>query len=80
MRRIAYDTTLDRPGCVMVAATLGADTRVPAEFPTESWILYPSPGMGVYEVSDEQVAILARRVRARYEETGSVPLDSGTTV
>ena len=59
-RLIAYDTTRRRPGCVNVAAALGADTDLPQLFPDDWWLTYPTPEMKVFPVTDEQVAALLK--------------------
>jgi hypothetical protein len=66
MTTIAYDCVLDRPGCVMVAAGLGADSQIPNRFSPHSWLVHVSPDMKVYEVTDEQLDILVARSRAKY--------------
>lgn len=63
--RIVYDTTLDQPACVLVAAALGGDPNVANLFPSESWLLTPTPNMGVFDATPEQVAILVKRNQER---------------
>lgn len=63
--RLAYDTKLDRPACVLVAAALGGDPHAASLFPSETWLLTPTPDMSVYDTTPEQVAILVRRNRER---------------
>ena len=64
-RRIAFDVVEMRPGCVLIAAALGASVELAKEFPVESWILQPSDDMRVYEVTDEQLAWLKEVVNDR---------------
>lgn len=59
--KIAYDCSQDRPACVLVAAGLGADSSLASRFPTKSWLLAPTPDMGVYEVSEAELKILVDR-------------------
>lgn len=58
---VAYDVVLDRPGCVLVAAAMGADTEVCHLFPTDSWLLAPTPDMRVYPTTEAQLAKLVAR-------------------
>lgn len=60
--KVAFDTELMRPGCVLVAAGLGADTEPCAHFETDTWLLHPTPGMRVFETTPEQLAQLVRMV------------------
>lgn len=55
---LAYDCKLKRPGCVLVAAGIGADPNASKRFPSEAWLLYPTPDMRVYEATDEQINTL----------------------
>jgi len=52
---LAYDCTLMRPACVLVAAAMGADSRVPHIFPTGSWLTHKTPDMKLYETTPEQL-------------------------
>lgn len=65
---VAFDIEAMRPGCVNVAAGMGADHRVPSQFPVDSWLLSPTPAMRVYPTTPAQLAQLVERVRARYPE------------
>lgn len=56
--RIAYDATLRRPGCVLIAAALGASTTIAKLFPSEVWLTSLTPGMKVYEITREQLVDL----------------------
>lgn len=60
--RIVFDTQLMRPGCVMLAAVMGGDTRAAMLFDSERWLLSPTPNMAVFEISDEDLNWLAHRV------------------
>jgi hypothetical protein len=66
---IAYDITLMRPGCVNVAAGLGCNTKFPASFPVESWLVHPTDNMRVYPIrSDEELlALVAKTIEAHPE-------------
>jgi hypothetical protein len=62
--KVAFDTELRRPGCVIVAASLGADTEPCSHFAAATWITHPTPGMRVFETTPEQLTILVRMVEA----------------
>lgn len=66
--KLAFDIELMRPACVLVAAGMGADSTVPARFPTESWLLSPTSDMKVYETSDEQLNALVGIVENNLEQ------------
>lgn len=51
---IAYDTTLYRPGCALIQAALGGSSELAQEFPTDLWLLVPTPNMKVYPVRDRK--------------------------
>lgn len=61
--KVAFDIELMRPGCVLVAAALGADTEPCAHFETETWLLAPTPGMRVFETTPEQLRRLVELAR-----------------
>lgn len=65
---IAYDCRLKRPGCVLVAAGIGADPEVSKRFPSETWLLAPTDDMRVYEATDAQIDLLVRMAAASTEE------------
>jgi hypothetical protein len=56
MPRLVYDIKLKRPGCVLLQAALGGDPGVANNFPTEHWLLAPSPDMKTYVLSDQELA------------------------
>jgi hypothetical protein len=60
--KVAFDIELMRPGCVLVAAALGADMEPCSHFDTDSWLLAPTPGMRVFETTPEQLKTLVRVV------------------
>lgn len=47
---LAYDIDLLRPGCVLIQAGLGGSSTACNRFPTESWLLFPTPGMRLYAI------------------------------
>jgi hypothetical protein len=60
--RIAFDTKLRRPGCVLVQAALGASvpgTLFQRHFPHETWLVSPTEDMKVYSVTEEQLEKLS---------------------
>ena len=58
MPLLAYDVQEKRPACVLLAAAIGADTSAAKAFPSELWLLAPTPGLKVYDVSDSQLFII----------------------
>lgn len=65
--RLAYDCVLMRPACVLVAAALGADRRVPQLFPIGSWLLTKTENMQVYETTPEQLLIVIQKTATNME-------------
>ena len=65
---IAYDLDEQRPGCVLIQAAMGASISSDAliAFPTESWLLAPTPAMRLFEVTPHQLDILQRRAHRVY--------------
>jgi hypothetical protein len=56
-------------GCALLQAQYGAlSNEKLAEFNTEGWLLYPSPTMGVYEVTEEQLKVLVHRVNTTHKK------------
>jgi hypothetical protein len=66
-RRIAFDIEEMRPGCVLLQAILGGHTQIAHEFETRDWLLEPTPGLRVYEVTKEQLAQLVVKVETNRE-------------
>lgn len=62
--KIVFDIGLMRPACVLVQAALGGDPEVAHRFPLNSWLLAPTDGMKVYELTEEQIPILVGKVQA----------------
>lgn len=58
MSVLAFDTTLRRPGCALIQAALGGDTRAANRFPSETWLTGLTPDMKLYRVTEEQVTKL----------------------
>jgi hypothetical protein len=65
--KIAFDPVLQRPACVLVAAAFGADTALCHRFPLDSWLLAPTPTMGAFHVTEDQMAYLVRLVELQYQ-------------
>ncbi len=68
--KIVFDPKLRRPGCALLQVMFGGD--VPSlvfgfKFPHETWLLAPTPDMGPYEVSEQQLDLL---VEIAYEAVG----------
>jgi hypothetical protein len=52
---LVYDIKLRRPGCALLQAALGGDPGMANSFPSEHWLLAPTPDMKTYNISDEQL-------------------------
>lgn len=58
--KIAYDAVLKKPGCVLIQAVMGGDIPdFAALFPSESWLLAPTPDMKLYTVTEKQLTYLS---------------------
>ncbi len=60
--KVAFDIKLMRPGCALVAAALGASIEAANRFNVEDWLLYPTPGMEVFETTEAQLEALITKV------------------
>jgi hypothetical protein len=49
-----YDCELCRPGCVLLQAGLGGSASLAHEFPVESWLLAPTPGLKKYKLENRE--------------------------
>jgi hypothetical protein len=67
VKTIAYDTELNRPGCAIVQATMGATPGIANSFDERTWLVSITDAMRVYPVTDEQLAILVATARRREE-------------
>lgn len=63
--KIAYDTELMRPGCVLLAVALGADSAASKEFDSRDWLTAPTPGLKVYEATPAQIKQLVKMTESR---------------
>lgn len=52
---LVYDMKLKRPGCALLQAALGGTGGMANQFPTEHWLLVPTPDMKTYKISDEEL-------------------------
>lgn len=66
--KIAFDPKEMRPGCALIQAALGCGTSIAHEFPVGSWLLAPTPELGVYEVNEVELSKLVLLVRLRHGE------------
>ena len=67
--KIAYDTKLMRPGCVLLQAPLGCTAPNLADlFPVNSWLLAPTPDLRVFPVTDAQLLKLIRMAKLMDED------------
>lgn len=58
--KIAFDTTLRRPGCAIVQAGFGCDPQVSHYFNSDTWLLVPTDDMRVFKATPEQLQALVR--------------------
>jgi hypothetical protein len=58
---IVFDIQQMRPGCALIQAIMGGSPGVLNNFPAECWLDAPTPGMALYNVTDEQLNILIER-------------------
>lgn len=64
MKAIMYDCDLKRPGCVLLQVMCGLSTEdLMTHFDNEDWLLHPTPGMQLYNVTDEQLVQLGKITR-----------------
>lgn len=61
---IAYDPVLKRPGCALIAAAYGADYRLCHRFESRDWLQAPTPNMGLFRVTAEQLDQLVKITEA----------------
>lgn len=52
---LVYDIKLKRPGCALLQAALGGSGGVAGQFPTEYWLLAPTPDLKAYQISDQEL-------------------------
>jgi len=58
--KIVYDVELRRPGCAIIQAAMGGDRSIANEFDTATWLTFPTPNMGLYEVTQKQLDYLVK--------------------
>jgi len=51
---------------VLLQAAMGADSDLAHRFPSESWLVAPTPDMTVREVTEDQLEILIEMARRTY--------------
>lgn len=61
--RVAFDTVLMRPGCVLLQAAMGGSVEFAKACPTDSWLLHPTPDLKVYPLEDWQIPVLIEKVK-----------------
>jgi hypothetical protein len=71
-RRIVFDTKLERPACVLLQVGLGGDPKLAHLFPTETWLLAPTPDMHAFPYEDWMLPQLLAKA-ARAIEKGTKP-------
>lgn len=53
---LVYDLKLRRPACALLQAALGGSPGMANSFPSEHWLIAPTPDMKAYQISDEELA------------------------
>jgi hypothetical protein len=61
--KIAYDIKLMKPGCALIQSVMGGSSRVKDEFSADTWLLFQTPDMHLYEVSEKQLTQLIKMTR-----------------
>ena len=56
MPRLVYDLKKMRPACAILQAVLGGDQGMANNFPSEHWLINPTPDMKAYEISNQELA------------------------
>lgn len=62
MARLCFDIVEMKPGCVLLAAAMGADTWASSKFDPKHWLVAPTDNLRVYEITDDQLAQLVERM------------------
>jgi hypothetical protein len=68
VRRIVFDTKLNRPACVLLQGALGGDPKLAQFFPTETWLLAPTPDMQSFPYEDWMLPQLLAKTEAAMKE------------
>jgi hypothetical protein len=66
--RIAFDIRLMRPACALLQAAYQCDSSLADLFPTELWLLSPTPDMRVYILERNQLPLLREKTRKFHEQ------------
>jgi hypothetical protein len=53
---LVYDLKLRRPACALLQVALGGSPGVANRFPSEHWLIAPTPDLKPYQISDEELA------------------------
>ena len=64
--KLAFDMTLMRPACVLIAAALGANSEASSKLDAKLWLLSPTPDMKVYEITQDQLKQLAKKLEVHH--------------
>ncbi len=63
--KIAFDVELVQPGCAIIQAAMGGTLGIANKFNSEDWLVVPTSGMKLYEVTEEQLIFLVQKVEGR---------------
>jgi competence protein ComGC len=80
--KIAFDIKEMKVGCVLIQAAMGGldNQRMATYFPTETWALAPTPEMKVYEITEDQLKMLSKKVQYRKQNAGYSLIDVMVTM
>lgn len=77
-RKIVFDIQLMKPACALLQAAYGGDAALAQHFPLDSWLLFPTAGMHVYEITDEQLPHLVEKVKTAMSSKNTEGADDGS--
>lgn len=52
---LAFDRELMKPGCALLQAALGGTLGIANLFPSETWIVFPTPELKLYLLTKRQL-------------------------
>lgn len=69
LHRFAYDAKLRQPACVLLQAAFGCNYSLTHRFPSDTWLLAPTPDMRVYAISEEVLSKLVEATKKFVEQS-----------
>ena len=64
--KIAFDIDEMKVGCVLLQATFDCPSEIAHRFDTDKWLLAPTPGLQVYDITEDQLDQLVDKVEAHH--------------